>query len=105
MDDSKADDSNAPAPQGDIAELRHEIRELEARLDNRFQAFEDRVEGLFKRLEAQLVATVYRLGDAAQLRLTEAEREAAAVKERLSTMERRLMEIERLVDMKAQRLQ
>jgi hypothetical protein len=58
-----------------------------------------------KRLEAQIVATVYRLGDAAQMRLTEAEREAAAVKERLSTMEKRLMEIERLIDTKTQRLQ
>jgi hypothetical protein len=92
------DDSTAPATQADIAELRRELQE-------RFHAFEERVDGLFKRLEAQIVATVYRLGDAAQMRLTEAEREAAAVKERLSAMEKRLMEIERLIDMKTQRLQ
>jgi hypothetical protein len=92
------DDSKAPATQADIAELRREVQA-------RFHAFEERVDGLFKRLEAQIVATVYRLGDAAQMRLTEAEREAAAVKERLSAMEKRLMEIERLIDMKTQRLQ
>jgi flagellar motility protein MotE (MotC chaperone) len=99
------ENSKLPATQGDIAELRREMQELEARLDTRFQAFGERVEGLFKRMEAQIVATVYRLGDAAQMRLTEAEREAAAVKERLSTLEQRLMEIERLIDMKTQRLQ
>jgi hypothetical protein len=99
MDDSQAPAmSNALATQADIAELRREMQE-------RFLAFEERMDGLFKRLEAQIVATVYRLGDAAQMRLTEAEREAAAVKERLSTMEKRLMEIERLIDMKTQRLQ
>lgn len=61
------DDSKAPAPpetRADIAEPQRGIQELEARLDSRFHAFEERVEGLFKRLEAQLVATVYRLGDA-----------------------------------------
>ena len=99
------DDSKAPATQRDIAELRRDMQELEARIESRLHAFEERVEGLFKRMEAQIVATVYRLGDAAQMRLTEAEREAAAVKERLSTLEQRLMEIERLIDMKTQRLQ
>jgi hypothetical protein len=99
------DDSKSPDPQADIAELQRQMRELAAQLDDRFHAFEERVEGLFKRLEAQIVATVYRLGDAAQIRLTEAEREAAAVKERLSAMERRLLEIERLIDTKTQRLQ
>ena len=99
MDDRQAPAmSKVPATQADIAELRREMQE-------RFHAFEERVDGLFKRLEAQIVATVYRLGDAAQMRLTEAEREAAAVKERLSAMEKRLMEIERLIDMKTQRLQ
>jgi hypothetical protein len=99
MDDSQAPAmSKTPATQADIAELRREMQE-------RFHAFEERVDGLFKRLEAQIVATVYRLGDAAQMRLTEAEREAAAVKERLSAMEKRLMEIERLIDTKTQRLQ
>ena|ERR1700686_3512381 len=99
------DDNKAPATQRDIAELRREVQELEARLNDRFHSFEERVESLFKRMEAQIVATVYRLGDAAQMRLTEAEREAAAVKERLSTLEHRLMELERLIDMKTQRLQ
>jgi flagellar motility protein MotE (MotC chaperone) len=99
------DNSKAAATQGDIAELRREMQELEARIEDGFHSFEERVESLFKRMEAQIVATVYRLGDAAQLRLTEAEREAAAVKERLSTLEQRLMEIERLIDMKTQRLQ
>ena len=99
------DTSKAPATQGDIAELRREMQELQERIENRFHSFEERVEGLFKRMEAQIVATVYRLGDAAQMRLTEAEREAAAVKERLSTLEQRLMEIERMIDMKTQRLQ
>jgi flagellar motility protein MotE (MotC chaperone) len=99
------DNSKAAATQGDIAELRREMQELDERLESRFHSFEERVEGLFKRMEAQIVATVYRLGDAAQMRLTEAEREAAAVKERLSTLEQRLMEIERLIDMKTQRLQ
>jgi hypothetical protein len=99
------DDSKAQSTQAGIAELRREMQELEARLDTRFHAFEERLESLFQRMEAQIVATVYRLGDAAQMRLTDAERDAAAVKERLSTMERRLMEIERLIEMKMQRLQ
>jgi len=92
------DATNAPATQADIAQIQEETRQL-------FRAFEARIESLFKRFEEQIVATVYRLGDAAQMRLTEAEREAAAMKERLGTLEKRLMEIERLLDTKTQRFQ
>jgi len=98
-------DSNAPVTQSDVAELRREMQALQALVEERFHSFEERVESLFKRMEAQIVATVYRLGDAAQMRLTEAEREAAAVKERLAALEQRLLEIERLIDLKTQRLQ
>jgi len=99
------DNSKPPATGADLAALRGEMQELEAKMENRFQEFVEHVESLFKRMEQQIVATIYRLGDAAQMRLTEAEREAAAVKERLSALEARLLELERLVDMKTGRVQ
>ena len=46
-----------------------------------------------------MVATVYRLGDAGQQRLTAAERDAAAMKDRLAGIEQRLTDLERRRDL------
>ena len=71
------ENSESPATSADPAALREEMRELEVKVEARFQQFAKHVESLFDRMGPQIVATVYRLGDAAPMRITGAEREAA----------------------------
>src|SRR5205823_3893322 len=88
---------NAPATRGDLQDLEarlearfdEKLEAMEVRLDTRLSEFERRIEQLFSVMEARVVTTIYRLGDAAQQRLTAAEREAAAIIERLAGLEQR----------------
>jgi hypothetical protein len=41
---------------------------------------------------------MYRLGEAGQQRLTAAERDAAALKDRMATLEERLLQVEKRLD-------
>jgi chromosome segregation ATPase len=102
-------DRNVPATRGDLQELEARFNEkleaLEVRLETHFHEFEHRIEQLFSVMEARVVSTVYRLGEAAQQRLTAAEREAAAFKERLATLEQRLLDLEKRLDLPSQPIQ
>src|SRR5439155_23566965 len=100
---------NAPATRGDLQDLEarfdEKLEALEVRLDTRLSEFERRMEQLFSVMEARVVTTIYRLGDAAQQRLTAAEREAAAIIERLAGLEQRLLDLEKRLDVPPQPIQ
>ena len=86
------ENSESPATSADPAALREEMRELEVKVEARFQQFAKHVESLFDRMGPQIVATVYRLGDAAPMRITGPSARQPVVKERLSALEARLLE-------------
>jgi hypothetical protein len=78
---------NEPATKQDIAMLRTEMQhlhdELLERLDNR---------------ETNLLQAFYAFAKSNQERLTQTERDATAIKDRLATIEERLMDLERKVN-------
>ena len=73
------DDRNAPATKGDV---------------------QDAVQGLMEAMrdiQTELLKAFYNFARSNEARLTEAERESAAVKERLAIVESRLTELERRI--------
>lgn len=119
-----ADDQNASATIADIALVLAELRASESRVNSRF----DKVNtgsipfkpiwktsrwkstlvstnsntawrSFFSDMEARVGATIYRLGESGMQRFTSAERDAAVLKDRIATLEERLIRIEKRLDL------
>ncbi len=80
------------------ARINQKIEDLEVNWNTRFLEFEHRNETWQHEVEGRIIATVYRLGESGIQRLTAAERETAAIKERLATLEERLVSIEKRLE-------
>ncbi len=85
-------DRNAPATKGDIEDFRIEV-------NTRFQEFEHRIENLILDAEGRLITSTYRLAESFQQRITQNEGNQAAFNARLATMETRITEIEKRLNM------
>jgi division protein CdvB (Snf7/Vps24/ESCRT-III family) len=63
------------------------------------KASEERVVETMRDIQTEMLKAFYSFAETNQKRLTEAEREAAALKDRLATVESRLMEVEKRLNM------
>jgi DNA repair exonuclease SbcCD ATPase subunit len=98
-------DGNEPATKSDLTvanRLDRRFESIAVRFDQRFNALELRVEQLLSEMESRILAAVYRLVESRNKRLTETERETAAIKERLATLEERLTDVEKRLDLPPQ---
>jgi hypothetical protein len=89
MNDS---DSNSPATKGDLIAL-------EERLNQRMEEREERLTETFRDMQTELLKAFYAVAETNQRRLTDAEREAAALKDRMAIMESRLTQVEKRLNM------
>lgn len=90
------DDNRNPAWKGDL-------QDLESRLDGKLDSVEQRildgVDTAIREAETRLLQAFYSFAESNQKRMTETERETAALKDRLATVESRLMEVEKRLNM------
>jgi hypothetical protein len=108
------DDRNTPATKGDLAEVRLEMkgdlaevrsemkRDLEdfkVEVNLRFEAFEHRMEHFLSDMEARIITSNYRLAESMQQRIKQGEGNQAAFNARLATLEERLLEVEKRLNM------
>ena len=82
------DDRATPATKGDIEHFKVEV-------NLRFQAFEHRMEQLLSDMEGRIITSHYRLAESMQQRIKQAEGNQAAFNARLATIEERLLEVEK----------
>ncbi len=85
-------DRNAPATRGDLEDFKIEV-------NTRFQEFEHRIEHLILESEGRVITSTYRLAESFQQRMTQAESNQAFFNARLATMETRITEIEKRLNM------
>jgi hypothetical protein len=100
MDDS---DSNTPATKADLIALEERLNQnmgaLEERLNQRMEEREERLTETFRDMQTELLKAFYAVAETNQRRLTDAEREAAALKDRMAIMESRLTQVEKRLNM------
>jgi len=82
-----------------------DVEALETRIENRFHAFEQRIEQLLSDLESRISVSDYRLAESITLRLKQNEANQAAFNARLAVLEERLTELEKLLNIPPQRTQ
>lgn len=104
-----ADDRNATATKGDIEDLRSEMKEQIGTIRSEMQdsagmlrsemqhMHDDFLEQASDR-ETRLLQAFYAFAQSNQERLTQAERDAASLKERMALYEQRLTDLERKVN-------
>jgi outer membrane murein-binding lipoprotein Lpp len=80
------------------ARINQKIEDQDVNWNTRFLSFEHRMEQRVTEMEGRIIATVYRLMDSGNQRLTAAERDAMALKERMATLENRLLLIEQRLE-------
>jgi hypothetical protein len=81
------------------ADLKRELTALEDRIDGKLGALEDRLTENWRDMQTELLKAFYSFAESNQKRLTEMEREGAGIKDRLATLESRLTEVERRLNM------
>jgi hypothetical protein len=84
-------DRNAPATKGDVEDFKVEV-------NTRFREFEERMEQSRHEMEGRIITTMYRLMEAVQQRQTQSDVNLQAFNLRMSTMERRMLEVEKRLD-------
>jgi cell division septum initiation protein DivIVA len=98
-----ADDRNAPATKGDIEDLRSEMKETMteqiAMIRSEMQHMHDDLIERARDTETRLLEAFYAFAKTNQARQSATEQETAALKERLSIVETRLIEVERRLNL------
>jgi SMC interacting uncharacterized protein involved in chromosome segregation len=88
---------------GDLAEVRSELkRDLEdfkVEVNMRFEAFEHRMGQFLSDMEARIITSNYRLAESMNQRIKQGEGNQAAFNARLATLEERLLEVEKRLNM------
>jgi uncharacterized protein (DUF342 family) len=107
-------DSNTPATKGDLIALEERIKKatkadliaLEERLNSDTTAREERLNQkmdelteTFRDMQTEMLKAFYAFAETNQARLTETERATAALQERMSMMESRLIQLEKRLNM------
>ena len=84
-----------PITPDDLAEFRRDLAAGLEALNNRIQAFEQKVDGSLTIVAEKLLSNIFRLAEALQSRVTDLERSDANLKHRLAMLEERLTELEK----------
>jgi hypothetical protein len=85
-------DRNAPSTKGDLEDFKVEV-------NTRFEQFEHRLGQLILDSEGRVITSTYRLAESMQQRITQTEGNQAAFNARLATMETRISEIEKRLNL------
>jgi len=85
-------DRNAPSTKGDLEDFQVEV-------NSRFEAFEHRMEQFLLDMEGRIITSNYRLAESMQQRIKQGEGNQAAFNARLATLEERLLEVEKRLNM------
>src|SRR5438045_7810174 len=99
------DDGTGRGATATTGDLNDAIEALEARLDKRFHALEQKIERLILGMEGKIITSHYRLAESVQQRLRQSEINQAAFNARLAALEERLTELEKLLSLPAQTTQ
>ena len=86
------DNGSTPASKADLIAL-------EERLKGDLTALEERLTETYRDMQTELLKAFYAVAETHQKRLTDGERETAALKERVSMMESRLIQVEKRLNM------
>jgi len=92
------DDRNAPATKGDIFDLDEKIDRLEQKFDKKFDDLIERISDS----ETRLLRAFYDFATSNQKRMTELEGNEAAIRSRMATIEDRLLQVEKRLNMPPQ---
>jgi hypothetical protein len=79
--------------------LTGKIGDLEERLTGKMGDLEDRLTESWRDMQTELLKAFYSFAETNQKRVTDTERDAAAIKERLAVMELRLIAVEKRLNM------
>ena len=97
------DDRTAPATKGGLTQLRSEMKgdleDFKVEVNTRFEAFEHRMEHFLSDMEGRIITSNYRLAESMLQRIKQGEGNQAAFNARLATLEERLLEVERRLNM------
>jgi chromosome segregation ATPase len=107
------DDSNQPATKGDLAGLEERVdkklQALEERVDKKLQALEEQIRQVQESMveamhdmETRLLKAFYTFAESTQQRLAQVEGNTNAVISRLATIESRVTEVEKRLNMPPQ---
>jgi predicted nucleic acid-binding Zn-ribbon protein len=104
-----AEDGNAPATKNDLNALKVGLNALEVRLDGKIEQLRSEVNhgynDIVERIsdgETRLLKAFYDFGQSNQKRMTELEGNEAAIRSRLATIEDRLLQVEKRLNMPPQ---
>ena len=86
------DDRSTPSTKGDLEDFKIEV-------NTRFESFEHRLEQFLLDMEGRIITSNYRLAESMQQRIKQGEGNQAAFSARLSTLEERLLEVEKRLNM------
>jgi hypothetical protein len=90
---------NEPATKADLAELRAEIRNLESRVDGKMDSLEqrllDKMGNMIHDSETRLLQAFYSFAESNNKRLIQFEANDVMLLSRVSTLETRVMEVEK----------
>jgi hypothetical protein len=85
-------DRSAPSTRGDLEDFKVEV-------NARFEAFEHRMEQFLSDMEGRIITSNYRLAESMQQRIKQGEGNQAAFNARLASLEERLLEIEKRLNL------
>jgi hypothetical protein len=89
------DDPNAPATKGDIADLKTQMVQLHSEMSHIYNDLVGRIaDG-----ETRVLKAFYNFAESNQKRLAEIDSENAAIRSRLGSVETRLLEVEKRLNM------
>jgi hypothetical protein len=86
------DDRKAPATKADLENFKIEV-------NARFETFEHRMEQFLSDMEGRIITSTYRLAESMQQRIKQNEGNQAAFNARLATLEERLTEVEKRLNL------
>ena len=89
------DDRNAPATKGDIADLDQKVDQLRTEMNHGYSDIVERISDG----ETRLLKAFYDFAQSNQKRMTEIETNEAAMRSRLATIEDRLLQVEKRLNM------
>ena len=110
-------DRTAPATKGDLEDFKvevntrfegldqrldgldHRLADFQVEVNTRFEAFEHRMEQFLSDMEGRIITSNYRLAESMLQRIKQAEGNQAAFNARLATLEDRLFEVEKRLNM------
>jgi cell division septum initiation protein DivIVA len=93
------DDPNAPATKQDVAQLRSEMTQGVAQLRSEMQHQFDDLKETYRDGQTELLRAIYSFAGTADTKLKEAEMSDMMLRQRLSAVETRLLEVEKRLNL------